>query len=316
MGIASIDPRSLYAWRRLRCHGACLALGGRCDSADADGCGRGRDLHSRDGRDHVRAEASLNYTGRSGIGHGASDVTDAEAYDRWYETPRGRWIGQREIELLLAELQPRPGESLLDVGCGTGFFTRALASATGGRVSGVDLNPGWVEYARRRNAAEVSYEVADACALPYGDASFDHVVSIAALCFVENERAAVREMLRVARRRVAIGLLNRHSLLWLREGRSGGRGGYWGARWHTASEAADLFRGLPVRRVRVRTAIHLPSGGRFARGTERLWPRWLRTGGFILAVADVARSVDAPADDGMQRTARRAAAGAEGKAAR
>lgn len=112
---------------------------------------------------------------------------DAETYDRWYETPRGRWIGQREVALVLGELQPRPGESLLDVGCGTGFFTRALASAIGGPVTGVDINPEWVAYARRRSLTDVSYEVADARALPYAAASFDLVVSIAALCFIEEE---------------------------------------------------------------------------------------------------------------------------------
>jgi len=162
---------------------------------------------------------------------------NAEAYEQWYETPRGRWIGQRELALLLGELQFRPGESVLDVGCGTGYFTRALASATGAQVSGVDINPEWLAYARQRNASNLSYVVADARALPYETASFDLVVSLAALCFIEEERAAVLEMLRVARRRVAIGLLNRRSLLWFRKGRRGGSGGYRGARWHTTKEA-------------------------------------------------------------------------------
>lgn len=236
---------------------------------------------------------------------------DAEAYDRWYETPRGRWIGQREVALLLGELQPHPEESLLDVGCGTGFFTRALASVIGGPVTGVDINPAWVDYARRRNTDKVSYEVADARALPYEAASFDLVVSIATLCFIDEERAAVREMLRVARRRVAIGLLNRRSLLWLRKGRNGGRGGYRGARWHTIGEAADLLTGLPVQHLRVRTAIHLPGGGRFAQIMERIWPKWLHTGAFILIVADIAATADAPPNNSMQRTALRAAVDAE-----
>jgi SAM-dependent methyltransferase len=242
-------------------------------------------------------------------------MMDAETYDRWYETPRGRWIGQREVALLLGELQLRPGESLLDVACGTGFFTRALASAMGAPVTAVDINPECVAYARRRYTDKVFYEVADARALPYGAASFDVVVSIAALCFIEEERAAVREMCRVARRRVAIGLLNRRSLLWLRKGRNGGRGGYRGARWHTTGEAADLLTGLPVQRSRVRTAIHLPGGGRIARVMERLWPPWLHTGAFMLVVADIAAVADAPPDSSVQRTALRAVADAERQAA-
>jgi SAM-dependent methyltransferase len=217
---------------------------------------------------------------------------EAREYDRWYETPRGRWIGQRELALLVDALEPQPGESLLDVGCGTGFFTRSLEGAFGPRVLGVDVNADWVEYARRRETGGARYEVADACALPYADGSFDVVVSIAALCFVAEEAAAVREIVRVARRRFAIGLLNRHSLLWLAKGRGGGRGGYRGAHWHTAGEARALFGGLPVRGLRVRTAIQIPDGGILARAVERVWPASIASGAFLLAVGDVA--ADAP----------------------
>lgn len=230
-------------------------------------------------------------------------VTDAEAYDSWYETARGRWIGQSEAALLLAALQPRPGESLLDVGCGTGFFTRSLAPAVRGPVVGVDLNTEWVEYARRRDAVAAGYAVADARALPFADASFDLVVSLAALCFVEEERLAVREMIRVARRRIAIGLLNRHSLLWLSKGRKGGSGGYRGARWHSIGEARELLRALPVQRLGVCTGIHIPSGGPLARVAERLLPRCLRTGAFMLVVADVAKVDAAGARNAVAGTA-------------
>jgi SAM-dependent methyltransferase len=215
---------------------------------------------------------------------------DAAFYDRWYETPRGQWIAQREVALVLEQLQPRLGDSLLDVGCGTGFFTRALAASIDGQVTGVDINPEWVEYARRRHEGGAYYEVGDARALPHADASFDLVVSIAALCFIDDEVTAAREILRVARRRFAIGLLNRHSLLWLQKGRRGGHGGYRGAHWHTVREAGRLFRHLPVRRLQVRTAIQIPSGGPFARFIERAWPPSLPYGAFILVVGDV----DAP----------------------
>lgn len=211
----------------------------------------------------------------------------AEEYDQWYESPRGRWIGQREVALLLEALQPRPDESVLDVGCGTGYFTRALALALDGPVTGVDVNVEWVEYARRRGPSTISYEVADARALPYGDCSFDLVVSIAAVCFIEDESAAVREMVRVARRRVAIGLLNRHSLLWICKGRKGGSGGYRGARWHTVNEAKRLFQDMPVQRIRAHTAVNIPSGGRFAKTIEHVIPQRLHLGAFILVIADI-----------------------------
>ncbi len=60
---------------------------------------------------------------------------DAAAYDAWYDTPRGRWIGEREFRLAQCLLAPQPGETLLDVGCGTGWFTRRFA-ATGLRPDG------------------------------------------------------------------------------------------------------------------------------------------------------------------------------------
>jgi len=230
---------------------------------------------------------------------GLETAMDAEAYDRWYETPRGRWIGQREAALVLEGLRHRPGESLLDVGCGTGFFTRTLAATTDGYVVGVDINSEWLEYARRRDAGRATYAVADARALSYADASFYSVVSIAAMCFIPEEVAAIREIVRVARCRFAIGLLNRHSLLWWQQGRGGGRGGYRGAHWHTVREALSLFRGLPVQHLSVRTALHIPNGSRLAQFIERVWPSLFAIGAFILVAGDVSKRTQAPPSNGM-----------------
>lgn len=96
--------------------------------------------------------------------------------------------------------------------------------------------------------------------------------------------------MRVTRRRFAIGLLNRRSLLWLRKGRGGGTGAYRGARWHTVREARALVRGLPVQQVRTRTAIQIPTGGPLARRVERWWPAAIGAGAFILVSGDVAPS--------------------------
>lgn len=211
---------------------------------------------------------------------------DAETYDRWYETSRGKWIGQCEATLVRKCLQPGTGETLLDVGCGTGFFTRALAPAFDGKVTGVDVNPQWLAYARCRDGS-TSYVIADARALPYADSAFDLVMSITAFCFIKEERAAIREILRVTRRRFAIGFLNRHSLLYIQKGWRGEQGGYRGAHWHTVKESIKLFRGLPVQNLQAYTAIQIPSGNRFSRLFEHGWLSSFPFGAFILVVGDI-----------------------------
>lgn len=212
---------------------------------------------------------------------------NAKDYNDWYQTRRGKWAAQREFALLLEAIRPRAGESVLDVGCGTGAFTRLLASATGGPITGVDINSERLAFARAQNTPGVSYATADARSLPFADRSFDLVVSIAALSFIDDERAALGEMIRVAERKVAIGLFNARSVLWLQKGRAGGRGAYRGARWHLPAQAADLFAGFCATNVRVRTGLYFPGGSLFARIAERLWPKASATGSFIMASADV-----------------------------
>ena len=208
-------------------------------------------------------------------------------YDAWYATPRGRWIGETEYALAARRLAAQPGDSLLDVGCGTGWFTRR-AAADGLVTTGLDPNAAWLDYARAHGSPESNWVEGDARDLPFADASFDHVLSIAALCFVDDERRAVAEAVRVARHRFAIGWLNRSSLLYWQKGRGGGSGAYRGARWHSAGEVRALFSGLPVRKLTLRSAIFLPSATRTARCLERATPGALPWGGLLLATGEKA----------------------------
>ncbi|MEW6414872.1 MAG: class I SAM-dependent methyltransferase [Pseudomonadota bacterium] len=209
---------------------------------------------------------------------------NAADYDAWYATPRGRWIGETEYALAARSLAAQPGERLLDVGCGTGWFSRR-AAADGLTVTGVDPNAEWLAYARAHGPG-IAWLGGDARALPFADASFDHVLSMAALCFVDDERQAVAECVRVARRRFALGWLNRASLLYLDKGRRGGSGAYRGARWHTAREVRALFAGLPVRHLCVRSAVFLPSASGFARALECVVPGALPWGSVLVVSGD------------------------------
>lgn len=205
-----------------------------------------------------------------------------QQYDAWYRTPRGRWIGETEYRLLRALLAPAAGASVIDVGCGTGYFTRRFA-LDGYRVTGVDHDAAMLAVARAAAAAGERYVEADALALPFADGEFDYCVSIAALCFVPDEAAALAEMLRVTRCGLALGLLNRRSLLYLQKGRHGGSGAYRGAHWHAPREVRALVARVAGKPPQLEFAIFLPSGSRFARFAERALPRRLPLGAFLAA---------------------------------
>src|SRR3972149_11150871 len=164
-------------------------------------------------------------------------------YDAWYSAPRGAWIGEQEFRLLRAMLGPRPGEPLLAVGCGTGYFTRRFAADGECRVTGLDIDCSWAGYAASQSAGNEAYVCGTAIELPFRNGTFDLAISVAALCFVTDQRRGIQEILRVTKRRFAIGLLHRRSLLYWQKGRSGGKGAYRGARWHTESEIRELFAG-------------------------------------------------------------------------
>ncbi len=207
----------------------------------------------------------------------------AERYDAWYRTPRGACIGDAEFRLLAGLLQAAAGERLLDVGCGTGYFTRRFARDGRLAVTGIDPDPHRIAYAAAHASPCDQYLVGDARELPFPDRSFDCTVCVTALCFIADERAALREMLRVTRRRLVLGLLNRASLLYLRKRATAS---YRGAHWHTARDVRALFGGLPAHELRLRSAVFLPGGGAFARRVEAWLPASWLAGGFLAAAVD------------------------------
>ncbi|HEY7042834.1 MAG TPA: methyltransferase domain-containing protein [Nocardioidaceae bacterium] len=113
---------------------------------------------------------------------------------------------ERFVPSLFAEWAPHlvdaagvsPGQSVLDVACGTGIVARTAAARTtpGGRVVGVDLNEAMLMVARRV-APSLDWRRGDAADLPCGEGEFDAVLCQMALMFFPNRPAAMREMTRV-----------------------------------------------------------------------------------------------------------------------
>jgi len=117
-----------------------------------------------------------------------------------YELQMGRW--SRRLAPLLIDFAGIAGAGrVLDVGCGTGNLSFALAADPGiGSVVGLDFASVYVEHARRRNTdPRVTFQIGDACALPFDSGSFDHALSMLVLQFVPDADQAVREMRRVTR---------------------------------------------------------------------------------------------------------------------
>jgi ubiquinone/menaquinone biosynthesis C-methylase UbiE len=111
-------------------------------------------------------------------------------------------------EDVVRSADPRPGERVLDVACGSGN-TALVAARRYCEVTGIDFVPGLIEQARRRAATdgvEADFIVGDAQDLPFPDASFDVVLSVMGVMFAPDQERAAAELLRVCKPGGRIGI--------------------------------------------------------------------------------------------------------------
>jgi len=140
------------------------------------------------------------------------DADIAGKYDEWYGRPEGKYADAMEKDLFLKLARPLEGQTLLDIGCGTGhnleFFRKIGLQATG-----IDASEPMLEIASNKLEAEVRLSLGRAESLSFKDRSFDIVTLITVLEFSSDPRAALREAGRVAREAVYLGVLNKASIL-------------------------------------------------------------------------------------------------------
>src|ERR1700757_3021634 len=151
-----------------------------------------------------------------------------------YEQLMGRW-SKKLAPLFIEFAMVDKGERILDVGCGTGSLTFALAGAADlTEIAAIDYSPVFVEDVIRRNTdPRIKVRQADACALPFEDSTFDRALALLVLHFVPEAGKAVAEMRRVVR-----------------------RGGV------VAAAVWDHLGGMPGMRMMVDTTAALSEGGR------------------------------------------------------
>lgn len=137
----------------------------------------------------------------------------------------------RRRRLVRAALAAVPGERILDVGCGPGFYCPELLEEVGpeGSIVGLDSSPPMLDLAARRceGHGNVEFRQADATSLPVEDATFDAALCVQLLEYVPDVAACLAELHRALR--------------------PGGRVVVWDVDWATVS----WHSGDPVRMTRV-----------------------------------------------------------------
>lgn len=135
---------------------------------------------------------------------GNTKMTDAEAkmftMSAGYERFMGRW-SRILAPAHVAFAGVKNGDRVLDVGTGTGALASALeAVVKSGEVVGIDPSEGFISYARKNaKSGRIRFEVGDAQALKFKDASFDQTMALLVMNFIPDHNKAIAEMRRVTR---------------------------------------------------------------------------------------------------------------------
>ena len=144
------------------------------------------------------------------MGH-VFDFHEAAAYEQWFNRPHNKAAFELETQLMRDLLQPMQGESVLDIGCGTGACLAAFLEM-GLEVTGLDPSTYMLDLALKKIGHRTELYRGYAEDLPFDDNSFNYVCLFTTLEFVEDPQKALAEAFRVAKDRVFMGVLNRYAI--------------------------------------------------------------------------------------------------------
>ena len=133
----------------------------------------------------------------------------AEGFAQQLSHPAG-WAGRllgramdvanrRPMQMAIGMLAIRPGEAVLDAGCGTGAALAQMRWRFPGSLSGVDRSAVMLDMARRTLGPSATLHQGDLAALPLADGSMDAALALNTLYFDDAEHSFVRELHRVLR---------------------------------------------------------------------------------------------------------------------
>jgi SAM-dependent methyltransferase len=111
-----------------------------------------------------------------------------------WEAPAGKLRWQRRVKMLTSHIVP--GMKVLELGCGTGYFTQELAKS-GGQITAIDISEDLLNIAKRTVPGKgVEFKIENAYEMCFGDGSFDTIVGSSVLHHLELDKA-LKDCLRV-----------------------------------------------------------------------------------------------------------------------
>ena len=180
-----------------------------------------------------------------------------ERYDRWFTTPIGALVREYEKELIISLLKPVKGNKILDAGCGTGVFTDDILEH-GALVFGVDISLPMLTRAREKLEGYPFFTALGTMTrLPFAENTFDKVVSITALEFIEDGRKALEELFRVTKKGGSILVATLNSLSsWAAQRREKAKKGQSALFEKVIFRSPDEINALAPFDGVIKTAIH------------------------------------------------------------
>ena len=155
-----------------------------------------------------------------------------QEFNRWADAGEGPKMEQHHLDITMKTLRLmdlRPGERVLDLGCGSGWATRLLARLVSdgpegfGQVVGLDIADEMVRQARAasRDFENILYVQGSAAKIPWEENFFDKVLSVESFYYYADQDRALMELFRVMAPRARLFILinlykdNAYSLQWV-----------------------------------------------------------------------------------------------------
>lgn len=186
---------------------------------------------------------------------------DPAQYDAWYRSAFGSLCHRLEKNALFSLVSFNPGDKVLDAGCGTGVYLEELVRL-GLDVTGVDKDEGMLEYASSSRGRGATFIKATLQDLPFESSSFDKVISVCTLEFIDDSPRVFTELSRVLKKDgiLLIGFLNRNSP-WARRRMKNEKdpASIWhGVRFFSLPEIASLASKARLRMKGFKGAVYFP----------------------------------------------------------